>query len=152
MTSCDVMTSQLQPWQRGRVVVICEIHYGVLLKWQLNISVCWIIRLSPLEVNKYCAHSFAINWQLPFLNQWKGENDHRKHFMINLHGKILLLTRQGWNPQPPDDQLDAHPTEQQRPAKEDNILVTRPKQKKLVSVGQECPHFELAISASENNS
>ena len=41
-------------------------------------------------VNKYCAHSFTRNWQLPFLNQWKGENDCRKYFMINLHeGKLL---------------------------------------------------------------
>ena len=22
-----------------------------------------------------CAHSFTRNWQLPFLNQWKGENE-----------------------------------------------------------------------------
>ena len=33
-------------------------------------------------VNQYCAHSFARNWQLPFLNQQKGENDRRKHFII----------------------------------------------------------------------
>ena len=35
-------------------------------------------------VNQYCAHSFTRNWQLPFLNQWKGENDRRKYFMIKL--------------------------------------------------------------------
>ena len=40
-------------------------------------------------VNQYCAHSFARNWQLPFLNQWKGENDRRKYFMINLHERML---------------------------------------------------------------
>ena len=40
-------------------------------------------------VNQYCAHSFARNWQLPFLNQRKGENDRRKYFMINLHERIL---------------------------------------------------------------
>ena len=33
-------------------------------------------------VNQYCAHSFARNWQLFFLNQRKGENDRRKYFMI----------------------------------------------------------------------
>ena len=32
--------------------------------------------------NQYCAHSLARNWQLPFLNQQKGENDHRKYFII----------------------------------------------------------------------
>ena len=42
-------------------------------------------RLSFLAVNQYCAHSFTKNWQLPFLDQRKGENDHRKYFMINLH-------------------------------------------------------------------
>ena len=42
-----------------------------------------------LVVNQYCVHSFARNWQLPFLNQQKGENDSRKYFMINLHERIL---------------------------------------------------------------
>ena len=40
-------------------------------------------------VNQYCAHSFNRNWQLPFLNQRKGENDRRKYFMINLHERML---------------------------------------------------------------
>ena len=35
------------------------------------------------------AHSFARNWQLPFLNQRKGENDRRKYFIINLHERML---------------------------------------------------------------
>ena len=30
------------------------------------------------------------NWKLPFLNQVKGKNDHRKYFMINLHDRMLL--------------------------------------------------------------
>ena len=46
-------------------------------------------RLSPLSVSQYCAHSFARNWQLPFLNQRKGENDRRKYFTINLHERML---------------------------------------------------------------
>ena len=33
-------------------------------------------------VNQYFAHSFARNWQLPFLHQWKAENGRRKYFMI----------------------------------------------------------------------
>ena len=51
----------------------------------------WLLgRLSPLSCWKqYCAHSFARNWQLPFLNQWKGENDRRKYFLINLHERML---------------------------------------------------------------
>ena len=43
-------------------------------------------------INQYCAYSFARNWQLPFLNQRKEENDHRKYFMINLHERMLLTS------------------------------------------------------------
>ena len=50
------------------------------------------------------------NWQLPFLNQRKGENDHRKYFMISLHERMLLTQRRS-NPQPPDHLSDEHPTE-----------------------------------------
>ena len=40
-------------------------------------------------VNQYRAHSFARNWQVPFLNQRKGENYRRKYSMINLHERNL---------------------------------------------------------------
>ena len=71
-------------------------------------------------VNQYCAHSFARNWQLPFLNQWKGENDCGKYFMINLHERILLTSGRwgrwggggGVNLRPPGLQSD--PTDPQR--------------------------------------
>ena len=46
--------------------------------------------------------------QLPFLNQWKGENDGRKYFMIPTIE--CGQTQQGSNPQPPDHQLVAHLT------------------------------------------
>ena len=66
-------------------------------------------------VNQYCAHSLTRNWQLPFLNQGKGENDRRKYFMINHHER-MLLTQQGSNPQRPNHQSDTHPTKPPRPA------------------------------------
>ena len=66
--------------------------------------------------NQYCAHSFARNWQLPFLNQQKRENDHRKYFMINLH-KRMFSTWQGSNLKAPDQHLYAHPTESPRGSK-----------------------------------
>ena len=48
-------------------------------------------RLSPLkQLTSICAHSFAQNWQLPFLNQRKGKNDGRKYFMSNLYERTLL--------------------------------------------------------------
>ena len=48
-------------------------------------------------VNQYCAHSFARSWQLPFLNQRKGENGRRKYFMIKVH-EWMLPTRRGVEP------------------------------------------------------
>ena len=65
---------------------------------------------------------FARNWQLPFLNQQKGENDRIKYSMINLHEK-MLPTRQRSNPQPPDHQSDAHPTESLRLASKAKSLL-----------------------------
>ena len=40
-------------------------------------------------------HSFVSNWQLPFLNQWKGENGRRNYFMTNLHKRMLQDVRIG---------------------------------------------------------
>ena len=34
-------------------------------------------------VNQYSARSYARNWQRPFLNKLKGENDRRKNFMTH---------------------------------------------------------------------
>ena len=80
-------------------------------------------RLSPLSGYQYCAHSFARNWQLPFLNQRKGENDRRKYFTINLHER-MLPTSVGVEP---GDLLvssrTAHPTQPPRPAQK-NIVPT----------------------------
>ena len=66
-----------------------------------------------LAVDQYCAHSFARNWQLPFLNQWNGENDRRNYFLIKSSQKNVT-DRVGSNPQPPDHQSDAHQTEPPR--------------------------------------
>ena len=48
-----------------------------------------IFSWAGLVLWEICAYSFARNWELPYLNQVKGENDHRKYFMINLHNWIL---------------------------------------------------------------
>ena len=69
-------------------------------------------------VNQYCAHFFARNWQLPFLNRRKGENDCRKYFMNNLNEKTLQTLR-GLNLRP-DLQSDMHLTQ---PLKPDETLV-----------------------------
>ena len=52
---------------------------------------------------------------LPFLNQLKRENDHRKYFTINLHERMLQAQR-GSNQWPSDYQSDAQPTGPPRPA------------------------------------
>ena len=71
--------------------------------------------------HQYCAHSFARNWQLPFLNQQKGENDCRKYFMIKSRWKKAADPK-GLNLQPPDHQLDAHPSEPPRLAITENLV------------------------------
>ena len=43
----------------------------------------------------------------PFLSQWKGENDRRNYFMINLHERMLLDVV-GTEPTTPDHQSNAH--------------------------------------------
>ena len=42
-------------------------------------------------------HTFACNWQQPFLNQQKEENDCRNYFMINLHKRMGLGRNQTCN-------------------------------------------------------
>ena len=59
-------------------------------------SVYWA-GLVLLVVNQYRAHSIARNWQLPFLNQWKGENDHRKYFK-NVAGVGGVEPATSWSP------------------------------------------------------
>ena len=67
--------------------------------------------------NQYCAHSFARNWQLPFLNQRKGENDRRKYFMINLHERMLPTSTGDWTRDLLVSSRTAHPTKPPRPAR-----------------------------------
>ena len=60
-------------------------HFG---RGQLSISPCsWARLLGSLQV--LSAYSFANNWQLPFLNQGKGENGRRNYFMTKLHERML---------------------------------------------------------------
>ena len=55
---------------------------------QLTYSHCsWASLLGSLPVLN--THSFASNWQLPFLNQRKGENGLRHYFMTKLHERML---------------------------------------------------------------
>ena len=61
------------------------------------------------------AHSFASNWQLPFLNQRKGDNG-RRIFHDHSTSKNVCRTW-GWNPRPAAYQADAGPTELPYPSK-----------------------------------
>ena len=60
-------------------------------------------RLSSKRLTSTFAHSFTRNWQVPFSNQRKGENDRRKYFMINLHERMLpdlvgIKSTTSWSP------------------------------------------------------
>ena len=85
--------------------------------WSVYLTTHLLGMLSPLKaVNQYCAHSFARNWQLPFLNQWKGKNDRRKYFMINRHVRMLPIVAGGWTRNLLVSSLTVHPTEPLRQA------------------------------------
>ena len=49
---------------------------------------------------------FARNWQLPFLNLRKGENDRRKYFLWSISTKECCRPRRGLNPLPAGLQSD----------------------------------------------
>ena len=72
-------------------VVAVLVFYGPstqLGRNQLSYPYCsWASLLGSLQV--LSAHSFANNWQLPFLNQRKGENGQKNYFTTNLHQRIL---------------------------------------------------------------
>ena len=67
-----------------------SVYLTTLFLGQISLLSGWAVFVLSL--------SFARNWQMPFLNQRKGENDCRKYFMINLHEKKCCQTRQGSNP------------------------------------------------------
>ena len=86
--------------------------WGLLGRGQLTYPYCsWASLLSSSPVLN--AHYFASNWQLPFLNQRKGENVE----IISWPNSTKECYR-AWesNPRPPAYRADADPTELPRPA------------------------------------
>ena len=49
----------------------------------------YMVPVNTITVMSSRLDSFDRNWQLPFLNLRKGENDRRKYFMFNLHERML---------------------------------------------------------------
>ena len=54
-------------------------------RWSVNLTALFWGRL---RLGSTLCTRFACNWQYPFLNHWKKENDDRKYFMTNLHQSI----------------------------------------------------------------
>ena len=67
----------------------------VRLGRSVNLTTLFLGRLKPIKRLTSTQCTFFRNWQLPFMNQWKGENDRRKDFMINLN-KRMLPDREPW--------------------------------------------------------
>ena len=61
------------------------VHFGCS---QLAYQYCSLASLLG-SLRVLCAHAFASNWQLPFLNQRKEENGYRNYFMTKLHERML---------------------------------------------------------------
>ena len=77
---------QLQSNHSGSVCLCCgftaqSTQWGHVKRGHFPHHFYWA-GLVLLAVNQYWAHSFARNWQVSVLTQQKGENDHRKYFMI----------------------------------------------------------------------
>ena len=107
------VTAQSTQWDRVECSQYTESHFywitlllGRLspLKWLIS-----LVRILSPETDK------SSSWI------WKGENDCRKYFMINLYER-MLPTWWGSNPQPPDHQSDTHLTEPLRAVREWNIV------------------------------
>ena len=82
----------LRPKSTAMVIAGRSVHLTTLFSWaSLN---------KQLTSNR--AHTFACNWQQPFMNDsfsGREENDHRNYFMINLHesmGPGRDRTRDPW--------------------------------------------------------
>ena len=80
----------------GLVVVdVVLVFYGPLTLFRsfrfrarsVNLSTLFLDK--PPRQSTWSAHSFAINWQQPFLNQRKWENGRRNYFMTDLHERML---------------------------------------------------------------
>ena len=85
----------------SQLIKVMSVYIALLFSW--TGLVLW-------ETNQYLC-TFC---QLPFLNQWKRENDRRKYFMISLYER-MLPDRGRSNPQPSDHHSDEHPTKPPRP-------------------------------------
>ena len=75
----------MEEWQWK---ALCEVLY--LYELNSTSSKIQARNMSSKRLTSNCAHSFAKNWHLPFLNQKKGENEHRNYFLISLYKRMLL--------------------------------------------------------------
>ena len=80
-------------WSQHNIVVLL-VFYGPSTHFRSfrarsvkPVHTSWAILLGNCPV--LCAHSFASNWQRPFLNQRKRENGCRNYFVTKLHKRIL---------------------------------------------------------------
>ena len=65
--------------------MVCE-YFVFTVCTLINLFTLFLGRLGPLSSKTVlCAHTFASNWQLHFLNQGNVENDSRNYFTINLY-------------------------------------------------------------------
>ena len=87
-----------QEWDKKNLqhvfVVVVLVFYGpsTLIRsfWvrSVNLSTLYLGK-PPRQFPVLSAHSITSNWQLPFLNQRKGENGRRNYFITNLHDRML---------------------------------------------------------------
>ena len=97
-------------------VMFSKRRVKVMSSRSVYLAIAFLGMVSPLSSNQYLCNSLTRNWQLPILKQGKGENDHRKYFLINPWKNIAWPGRDR-NLQP-HHQSNMHLTEPSRPAQE----------------------------------
>ena len=125
-------------------------EFNIFKKHMLWIFVCLFVCVEvlwPSQPNGVMSSAISLhnhtftsrNWQLPFLNQQKGENDRRKYFMINLYERMLLTSGgEGGRGSTRDLLVSSrteHPTEPPRPAR---IFVRIGSVKQFLQISKTC--------------
>ena len=87
----DIWTLHHQNYKYQQQKWLIELRFYGLVN---PLGSCWASQFTyPVtflgSLTSTCAHSLARNWQLSYLNQQKGDYDHRKYFMINLYVRML---------------------------------------------------------------
>lgn len=91
-----IYLSSLQLVSAGFVLFVLGLIQPIKVMSSLSVKLLTLFLgriIVPKQLTSTKCTYFASNWQMTFLNQCKGENDHRKYFMSNLHESYVTRLR-----------------------------------------------------------